>query len=126
MRIAAKDLSGAYLNLAVAKARGLSARYEDGIVWLCDARGEIRRNFNPDSNWGFGGPIIARYGIEFTRTKSGWCAAMDYGNFDTGAMQRSEGEGPDHLVAAMRCVVAAEIGEVVDFGDILMGTWCLR
>ena len=42
---------------------------------------------------------------------------MRYGNFDTGEMQYAEAKSPDHLVAAMRCVVIAELGEAVDCID---------
>lgn len=114
---ATEELTGAALDLAVAHSRGLKARLEDGVVWLLGAEDEPRRNYNPSTNWGWAGPIIGRYGMEFTRIETGYLARMRYGNFDTGEMQYAEAKGPDHLVAAMRCVVIAELGEAVDCID---------
>jgi hypothetical protein len=120
------ELTGAALDWAVAKCEAFKTKVEiEGIVWLLDSRGDISRNFNPSSNWSWGGPIIEREMIQITphcmvNPLHGWAAS--YRSFDEDddvyALFRKRGKTP--LIAAMRCYVASKLGDDINIPEELL------
>ena len=99
--------------------------HEDGYKSAHDARA-----WNYDIDWAVVGPIIEREGINlFKHNKlSGsqpdtWCAHKVVprpnleGSFNSCALAL---DGPTPLIAAMRCLVAATLGDEVDVPDELV------
>lgn len=81
--------------------------------------------YRPSTDWSHGGPLIGRELISFSevcsREKDGrnvtsWLATCrpihQFQNY-TSRNSVFSGEGPTHLIAAMRCLVASKLGEVV-------------
>lgn len=114
----AKELFGTALDWAVAKAEGY---IDDPESWLYGASlKEVEAStFRPRENWSVGGPLIEREKIQLTplnqdNPKYGWAAAYkDRGEWgdDLYSVHRQRGITP--LVAAMRCFVAAKLGDTV-------------
>jgi hypothetical protein len=71
--------------------------------------------FDPSTRWAQGGPILEQKGILFHGGPGAYHAWIP----DLGS---NAGNGPTHLIAAMRCVVFAEIGDEVDIPDDLLAS----
>lgn len=75
-RIAVKDLTGAALDWAVAKAEGLEDVRAYGPAQLTIKGPRIwiggKRPFDPSTNWSDGGPIIEREAISVIRSDDEW------------------------------------------------------
>ena len=100
------ELTSAALDWAVAKCEGLKNKVEiEGVVWLVDAQGYISRNYNPSSNWSWGGPIIERELLLLRPHGLAW-------ECSTGAINWIK--GPTPLIASMRCYVASKLGDTVN------------
>lgn len=114
-KIKTSELTGSALDWAVAKCENFKCKVEiEGIVWLVDSRGDISRNFNPSSNWSWGGPIIERECICICPgggKSSHWEASIE------GEPPYSEGVTP--LIAAMRCFVASRLGDKIEIPEEL-------
>ena len=95
------ELTGAALDWAVAKCKG-ELEYWPEIEYSTD--------------WAQGGPIIEREGIEFWTYSS---YQDEHGNFTSikDAKHPSRAQhysGPTPLIAAMRCYVAAKLGDDIE------------
>lgn len=128
MKIKTKDLTGAALDWAVARAKGIPAEELYVQNWGSAGKSIYRRNRDEDGNldgsyttgpdllfshkWEAGGQIIEREGISIYRMTSDWSAAYN----PSGAAQ----DGPTPLIAAMRCLVAAKLGDEVEVPDELL------
>lgn len=108
------DLTGAMLDMWVAKAEGLKASIEEiGGKNYCLQGDKCRMGYSPSSDWSQGGPIIEREKIKLEpihKLKGGefvcWNAkALPW-------MYAMEGETP--LLAAMRAYVASKFGLEVE------------
>jgi hypothetical protein len=99
MKTKTDDLTGAALDWAVAKCEGLDY-FEPEI-------GPMEPQYSTD--WAQGGPIIEREGISIEW--QGWG-----GDEQSIAYIRHDEEyfGPTPLVAAMRCYVAARLGDEIE------------
>jgi hypothetical protein len=111
------ELEGAALDSAVARAigayRGNYQFSESGPMdkaWIFP--GEIpckatTGKFSPSTDWSQGGPLIEKYMIGFGVYSDAYFAVI-------GLNDRSGAEnGPTHLIAACRAIVAAVLGETV-------------
>lgn len=110
----------------------------DWVVATIEGYGELRRNphafdqslimnrrdgqcvlffsLKYSTDWAQGGPIIEREGISLNLwAEFGWRAGAR-----TGKSPASFYSGPTPLVAAMRCFVAAHLGDEVEIPDELM------
>ena len=133
MRVKTSELEGAALDWAVAKAvyplshqSGDRLRVVDvieddhwhiGTVWL-GRRGNFTRTFEPSTDWSQGGPLVERYRVKLTPVDSHAKATTWHGLSDDG--RRVFGRyGGSPLIAAMRAIVAAEIGEELDVPEEL-------
>ena len=118
MKIKTSELIDAALDWAVAEAQGRSPTLNmnsHGMVWhgwWLATGGEYERMPNYFNDWAQGGQIIEREGISIYRMTSDWSAAYN----PSGAAQ----DGPTPLIAAMRCLVAAKLGDEVEVPDELL------
>jgi len=104
------ELTGADLNLAVAKIIGLEIKVMYGVVH--DVHGEP---FMSDLDWNVAGPIIERELIEiYPLCSVEWGARKVDGEGD---LIRFYGDTP--LIAAMRCYVASKLGDEVEIPEEL-------
>ena len=109
--IQTQDLIGAALDWAAAACEGYDTAFASaGDVIIL--REGVTDYFDPHRNWGWGGQIIEREGISIYRMTSDWSAAYN----PSGAAQ----DGPTPLIAAMRCLVAAKLGDEVEVPDELL------
>ena len=121
MKIKTSELDGAELDYAVAKCEEWEIEFEDGPLYF---RGDYFHDGDPckpSTNWGQGGPIIDREGINIrfitpnASTPQCWAyISRESDDFNV------EGWGYSPLVAAMRCYVASKLGEEVEVPDELM------
>jgi hypothetical protein len=96
------DLTGAALDWAVAMADGVKVIVLDKqIVWPED--------YEPSARWAVGGPIIEREKIATAWHITRWVAWRGV----------IEHPGPTPLIAAMRCFVAAKLGDDIDLPEEL-------
>jgi hypothetical protein len=119
MKIKTSELTGVALDWVVAKCEGALA--PQGNVQLIDGKwllicvgndpddGGSRVYFNPSIDWAQGGEIIEREKIGIGHAWEGddWLAGVHDINAPVF-------RGPTPLTAAMRCYVAAKLGEEVD------------
>ena len=98
MKVKTQDLTGAALDLAVARA------------WYGYEYKMPTPFFNPSVEWNQGGPIIERerIDIEHDPANKEWSACWFGSDEYRGAI------GPTPLIAAMRCYVASRLGDEVD------------
>lgn len=112
MKIKTGELEGAALDWAVAKCEGNHVTFADGTghapVGTPSGQWEMY-----SSNWSQGGPIIERERITIDYYPDGghpkggeWGALTNEGTV--------ESFGPTPLTAAMRCYVAAKLGDEVE------------
>jgi hypothetical protein len=121
MRVKTSELEGAALDWAVAKALGAKvikkARFtnfgEDMELfdWLTPPVSWWADRFHPSANWSQGGLLIDRYKVEFATHPDG---------LEAFTQTKTRGmTGKTHLIAAMRAIVAAELGDEVDVPEEL-------
>jgi hypothetical protein len=117
------ELTGAALDWAVAKAERLDCYVDmrgsrNGWATFVDLGEHTHIRYTPSEHWGFGGPIIEREEIALEPMThdehgDGWLAT------------RIEGPavcmefGPTPLIAAMRCHVAACLGDEIELPEEL-------
>ena len=127
-------LEGMALDWAVAKVEGWEQLDMPlAQVWMRHSRKDARNypidkplyNLTYSTDWGQCGPLIEKHGIEvfcnlsaeqasrFKNASPDWRACMNRG--------RSEHSyGPTALIAAMRCFVAAKLGDTVQVPEELL------
>lgn len=121
MKIKTNELKDAALDWAVADLQGVAdmltpswIETDDGEV-CCWLSIEDVSLFSPARCWASGGPLIDVYGASIMRKASHWEAiVLD----DHGVEHEYSAKTP--LIAAMRAIVAAKVGEEVDVPDALM------
>lgn len=111
--IETKDLTGAALDWAVAKAEGelpMHIRASEPHLWNEDHS----YGYSPSTDWSQAGPIIEREVISLIGPSNhwpDWRALYDNG---IGASAAREVSGETPLIAAMRCYVASKLGASVE------------
>ncbi len=137
MKIKVSELEGAALDWAVARASGENIRHDpmgfkngsEAGYWVWgDSVGEpklkvgsaSKLGYSPSSNWSQAGPLIAEKITVLIDCETGcyadtWANAGIYGQ----PFNEYDGQGPTLLVAAMRAIVASDIGGEVDVPDEL-------
>lgn len=116
MQINTNDLAEAALDWAVTlietrRQEAEGQRIDEGL--MCRVlRGEHKDPYSSD--WACGGPLIDRERFAFTVDED-METVRAYYPFKQG---HEDGSGSDHLVAAMRCYVASELGNVVEVPDL--------
>lgn len=125
MKIKTKDLTGAALDWAMAKAD--ENLYPKGDVRLLDGKvftiepGNYEQSdrwqlYDPSTSWAQGGPIIEREKIGTDFLVHGFRGPVWYARIGGGDCMY----GPTPLIAAMRCLVASKLGDEVDVPEELM------
>lgn len=125
MKIKTRDLEGAALDWAVAMCEGYDDIKRNPHAF--DDRWIIRKTsdphqrhwldeYSPSTKWAQGGPIIERLGIGVRKVKAiktwHWEAALAFPS-------KAPSYGPTPLVAAMRCLVSAKLGDEIDVPEEL-------
>ena len=114
------ELTGAALDWAVAKCLPDDEYLFDPHPYLPDENGQPHY-FKPSTDWTLSGPIIERERIEWQWLPSSH-KAHQYGarKPSHGGMNRTFCmDGPNVLVAAMRCYVASRLGDEVEVPEEL-------
>jgi len=118
------ELSGLALDWAVAKSLGLEEETLDPITWMETAHPSGCYGFSTDP--GQGGSIAQQHSITTTRcndlyfptgNESGEFYERYFKATDPGG---TKAYGPAPLVAAMRCLVAAKLGKVIQIPQALV------
>jgi hypothetical protein len=111
MKIATSELTGSALDWATAKAEG------NDYEWMALSRA-CRQKANYSTDWSQGGPIIekGKHGAPGNRMEFRQGNIGVYASYWRGPTYH----GPTHLVAAMRCFVAAKLGDEIDVPDELL------
>lgn len=118
MKVKVSEASGPTLDWMVATADNrmpsLHEYSKGGGKWFVMMQTGVYRTVCAFSeSWAQGGPIIDREGIGFYKANATKWWAHPYGG-------EYNCEGPTSLVAAMRCFVAAKLGEEVEVPDSLV------
>ncbi|MBK5004091.1 phage protein NinX family protein [Pseudomonas sp. S32] len=116
------DLADEALGWAVGKAEGVALHLEPpqyGNGWRVFAiyRGEATarcERYNPWEAWAMGGPLVAKYRIGFGLYSDSFFAVIGLDDI------AGDGDGLTHLVAAMRAIVGAKLGDTVQVPKELM------
>lgn len=82
--------------------------------WVLEDHRKGLRTDPYSTSYAHGSPIIEREGLTLDKTPGGWVSYM-YREESPDAV--SDGFGPTHLIAALRCYVAAKLGEEVEVPD---------
>lgn len=115
-------LAGEALGWAVGMAEGLALHLEPpqyGNGWRVFAiyRGEATERcerYNPWEDWELGGSLVAKYRIGFGLYSDSFFAVIGLDDI------AGDGDGLTHLVAAMRAIIAAKLGDTVQVPKELM------
>lgn len=116
------NLVGEALGWSVGMAEGLALNLEPpqyGNGWRVFAiyRGEATERcerYNPWEAWALGGPLVAKYRIGFGLYSDSFFAVIGLDDI------AGDGDGLTHLVAAMRAIVGARLGDTVQVPKELM------
>ena len=116
MLMKSNELTEAALDWAVANCEGLLAfgwKNDTGILRITLSTGECIR-YIPSDDWSQGGPIIEREGLTLDQYADfpKWQACMWWD--DENSSGNVEMYGATILIAAMRCYVAAKLGDEVE------------
>lgn len=105
------DLSGNLLNLAVANVLNIKAsifEVNNGLAsfnrcCVLDGAGRLAYQYEPSTNWVFGGPLIEEYKIPVYRSVvNEWVAFKE----------SHSASGETMLIAAMRCLVKFKLDRI--------------
>lgn len=130
-RVKVAEATGPVLDWIVAKAEGLSYRYDDKYGPMCfrpsTTKGTVQWDSAPlpySTDWSQGGPIIEREKIDLCWSPGRtacmatisvlWPKELDCG------LRCVSMVGPTPLIAAMRCFVASKLGDEVDVPEELL------
>lgn len=124
MKIKTSDLIGAQLDWAVAVAVAAycqetgSNDLHSGKHWVIHGFKPMRwDDWTPSTDWSQGGPLIERFGLEITRYNENFWAAIKKWEYDFNDYYPV---GETILIAAMRAIVAAKIGEEIEVPEGLV------
>lgn len=126
VKIKTSDLKGATLDWAVAKAVNQVVKINNAISYMGtvpDGPAFIERyqeepwpgaddgymKYSPSCKWSQGGLLIEKYSVAILKQKSYFSALAWRKDGKSG-----DGDAETHLIAAMRAIVAAELGDTVD------------
>ena len=131
MKVKTNTLTGAALDWFVAECEG---KIEQGVygapdlletglhLHYCDVL--LSHPYNPSTDWAQGGPIIEREKMTLSYDEDGQTYSAYVSLFrQRGMSNRTRWRsGPTPLVAAMRCLVASQIGDEVEVPEELIAT----
>lgn len=111
MRVRTRALTGAALDWVMAKIQGAHRAYLTLPDFL-----EYRKEgkFQYSTEWAKGGPLIDKKAILFHGSAGAFTAWIP-------GVEGAIAVGETHLIAAMRCLAAGELGEEVEIPEELIG-----
>jgi hypothetical protein len=114
------ELTGAALDWAVALIEFPSPDYEDDnrLVYV---HGDDEFHFAPSIYWTQGGPIIEREGMNLRGATSLEKMRWHCRNMECSGQRICSDTVQRHLIAAMRCYVASQLGDEVEVPEELKG-----
>ncbi|WP_161523295.1 phage protein NinX family protein [Chromobacterium haemolyticum] len=99
-------LTGAALDYAVAVASG-QKNPQPGLDGGCVvSHGHTLHRFCPSTEWAHGGPLLDKFAVSVTPLSDAQWRAEEFITHETAL-------GDEYLVATMRCIVMAELGQIV-------------
>lgn len=128
MKVKTDELSGVFLDYAVAISRGFKAAHispawtnQHGAagpaqVMVSEKKGSLYW-YNPSESWGQAGPIIHEAGMTIRAPSDGVTIVKDKKGrpvYRANMKADFRAMGLDELEAAMRCYVKSQLGDVVD------------
>ena len=128
MKVKTSELSGRALGWAVASCFGHECDEDNNPIWF-DEDGYME-DYEPWRDWAQGGPLIEREGICISKRYAPVflpegaapvieCVAQ-YFIPPHSALEVHRSYGPTPLVAAMRCFLAAQVGDTIEVPDALV------
>lgn len=111
MKIKTKDLTGAALDWAVARAKG-----ERPSLFIFQKTGTLAARHHYSTNWAQGGPIIERERISIRQ----WTNVPIVHAYMPQDDAPWASDGTSLLIAAMRCYVASKLGDEVEVPEELV------
>lgn len=130
MLMKVSDLTGAALDYTVAVAEGATNlrenphKFNKHLILTLNGHLVFVKNLRYSTDWGQGGPIIEREGIDLycnvptnpahkdPAWRGSWRARYSRCGYGT-----DMSHGPTPLIAAMRCYVASKLGDTVEIPD---------
>lgn len=114
MKVKTSEIIDAALDYTVAKYEGHQVALSTGTKLVVIKRNNIVDYFDPSTNWGWGGPISEREGVEswLDRRTGTWVAQLPIGGVQSEI--RAIGYGSTELIAKMRCIVLNKFGDDVE------------
>ena len=113
MKVKTKDLTGPALDWAVAKCEARpTGRFLDGVVAHPNYN-----NFHPSTDWSQGGALIEQECIKLAAYEASSEVPKNPAYWEAVICTRwatYRQTGPTPLIAAMRCYVASNLGDVVE------------
>lgn len=115
VEVQTQDLYGPALDWAVAQVEKVKVTVNSSFsykVFIGDKKGLIKALYEPSSDWATGGPLIAKYQMDFCCEHPETIGAA---LCDENGMYIDERMmfGKTHLIAACRAIVAANFGESI-------------
>lgn len=117
MKVRVSGATNVQLDYLAAKCGGFAVEFVDGVIYFKDcSKSRAYCNYNPSSNWSWGGLIIEREKINTEWLDDHWaakrsCTVLHPTRNSRGYFRRT---GSTQLIAAMRCYVASVLGEEVE------------
>lgn len=109
MKVKTQDLVDMALDRAVSLVE-----YDVTVRFFMTVDENSNWDFHPSTNWAQGGPIIERECIEVSCLR---ITGYTPNAWDARHPKKVSTSGPTPLVAAMRCFVAAHLGDEVELPD---------
>ncbi|MDX1465565.1 MAG: phage protein NinX family protein [Halomonas sp.] len=110
MKIKTSELEGASLDWAVMKVEG----WDEGMLGAIVRQAKAGRGVvSPSTDWSRGGPLIEKYRVDLFAKRTA------KGLFGAGIQGVGRYSANSYLIAAMRAIVAAELGDEVEVPDEL-------
>lgn len=130
MKIKTQGLIGPALDWSVAKAVGydrIMVGSGGSTVWAVKYEGNQvishHDDYSPSTDWEQCGPLISHYQVEFYHQGGYYTAIIDSDTqencLECGCVIDGGINGTDHLLAACRAIVAANLGDTVDVPEEL-------
>lgn len=109
VKVKVSELEGAALDYAVMVATGYLDHFDSHLLENYAQRHPDHGGINPSRNWGQGGPLIDKHRLWLSDDNDDnaepWISSNQGGRVQT---------GPTPLIAAMRALVAAKLGDEIE------------
>jgi hypothetical protein len=115
------DLTGCHLDFWVARAEGIDAIRDDNRCLIGYTRNADSKPeglcYAPSLDPAISGPLIEKYAVDIFESGARWAAELKH-------KETPWGSGSNRVEAALRAIVAARFGDVVDDPEITPAPYC--